>query len=66
MRVGSIAAVEGGATNVCRPYWVGLLMTRFNLFNYVEYVGLNPYRQQLLGDEKESWKWWFEHRDPFA
>jgi putative transposase len=35
-------------------------------FQHVEYMRLNPYRQQLVGDERESWKWWFVHRDPFA
>ena len=33
---------------------------------HLEYMRLNPYKHQLVNDEKEPWRWWFVHKDPFA
>jgi putative transposase len=36
-------------------------------FQHIEYMRLNPYKHQLVKDEKEPWPWWFVHqKNPFA
>jgi putative transposase len=35
-------------------------------FQHIEYMRLNPYKHQLVNDEKEPWQWWFVHQNPFA
>lgn len=35
-------------------------------FQHIEYMRLNPYKHQLVDNEKESWQWSFVHQNPFA
>jgi putative transposase len=35
-------------------------------FQHLDYMRLNPHRQQLVDDMNESWKWWIVHPDPFG
>ena len=70
------AAVEGGATRrdggarkVIR--WQKRFMdhrvrNEEDYLQHIEYMRLNPYKHQLVNDEKEPWQWWFVHKDPFA
>jgi putative transposase len=63
------AASHGGAKKVIR--WQKRFMdhrvrNEEDYLQHLEYMRLNPYKHQLVKDEKEPWQWWFVHKDPFA
>ncbi len=63
------AAFHGSAKKVIR--WQKRFMdhrvrNEEDYFQHLEYMRLNPYKHQLVNDEKEPWHWWFVHKDPFA
>ena len=60
---------DGGAKKVIR--WQKRFMdhrvrNEEDYLQHLEYMRLNPYKHQLVNDEKEPWRWWFVHKDPFA
>ncbi|MHC1744389.1 MAG: transposase [Syntrophobacteraceae bacterium] len=63
------AAFHGGVCEVIR--WQPRFMDHrirdeADYFQHVEYMRLNPHRQELVETEDEAWPWWFLHPDPFA
>lgn len=34
--------------------------------NHLEYMRINPWKHQLIEDEKSTWPWWFSHPNPFV
>jgi putative transposase len=63
------AVSHGGAKNVIR--WQKRFMdhrvrNEEDYFQHLEYMRLNPHKHQLVNDEKEPWRWWFVHKDPFG
>ena len=61
--------LDGGAKKVIR--WQKRFMdhrvrNEEDYFQHLEYMRLNPYKHQLVNDEKEPWEWWFVHKDPFG
>ncbi len=68
-RVFHVSRKDGGEKKVIR--WQKRFMdhrvrNEEDYLQHLEYMRLNPYKHQLVNDEKEPWRWWFVHKDPFA
>ncbi len=63
------AAFHGGEKSVIR--WQKRFMdhrvrNEEDYLQHFEYMRLNPYKHQLVNDERERWRWWFVHKNPFG
>ncbi len=68
-RVFHASRQDGGAKKVIR--WQKRFMdhrvrNEEDYLQHLEYMRLNPYKHQLVNDEKEPWRWWFVNKDPFG